>query len=157
MNSWRCAFALHQKRFLIPKHSSLLLPAGRKKWIEKTFHCLPSSLSSQLFHINLKTNDLSLCLLSYSPFAFILEHIWYLNDTKIPRMVKNTQGCGAASDKILSLLSSLVQSPLHHICNKRKLALGVEMPQLCPKGAAVGRGSHAHWDGDFYLMVMRLL
>lgn len=60
LNSWRCAFALHQKRFLIPKHSTLLLPCQKEK-VDRTAFSLPSfSLSSQLFHINLKANDLFL-------------------------------------------------------------------------------------------------
>ena len=112
LNTERHAIALHQERFLTPKYSPLLIPCLQEK-VDRAAFSLPSfSLSSQLFHINLQTNVLSL----FSPLlsSICFRSMLYL----VPELHEepqdgggNTSCCGAASDKVLGLLSSWVQSP----------------------------------------------
>lgn len=70
LNTRRRAIALHQERFLTPKHSPLLLPCLQEK-VNRAAFLLPSfSLSSQLFHINVQTDVLSLFFPLLSSICF---------------------------------------------------------------------------------------
>lgn len=56
------------------------------------------------------------CLLSFPPFAFTLDGIWYLNDTKIPRMVKKTHRAAGLPE---STLITGAESFAPHVLQKK--------------------------------------
>lgn len=67
-------FCFASEKIFHSKTFPIAPPCWEEKVVRTAFSLPAFSLSSQLFHINLKTNDLSLCLLSFP--LFYLFSLW---------------------------------------------------------------------------------